>query len=131
MARMDPMKWDWTKVVVDHTHLRVADLAASRSFYETVLEPLEIPLLIDDGETAQFPNFGLSADGTASSGAHVAFVASQREMVDAFHAAGLSAGYRDNGAPGVRSYGPPIMEYYSAYLLDPDGNNVEAVHRSY
>jgi catechol 2,3-dioxygenase-like lactoylglutathione lyase family enzyme len=78
-----------------------------------------------------FANLALSADGDPSERVHVAFAAPAPEVVDAFHAAGLAAGYRDNGAPGPRRYGPPGSTYYAAYLLDPDGNNVEAVHRTF
>jgi catechol 2,3-dioxygenase-like lactoylglutathione lyase family enzyme len=73
-----------------------------------------------------FPSFALSADGPPTENAHIAFIGSSRAQVEAFHAAGLAAGYRDNGAPGLRDYMPG---YYAAYLLDPDGTNVEAVHR--
>jgi catechol 2,3-dioxygenase-like lactoylglutathione lyase family enzyme len=125
------MQWDWRRLVFDHVALRVRDLAASRAFYETVLEPLGLPILLEDEHSVQFPNFVLTLDGPPSERVHVAFVAREREQVHAFHSAGLDAGYADNGAPGVRPYGPPVMEYYSAYLLDPDGHNVEAVLRTF
>jgi catechol 2,3-dioxygenase-like lactoylglutathione lyase family enzyme len=121
---MDPAEYDWSRVVFDHVHLRVADLDASRSFYATVLEPLDVPLLLDTPGLVAFANLALSADGEPSTGVHVAFVARSKEEVDEFHATALAAGYRDNGAPGPRAYGP-----YAAYVLDPDGNNVEAVYR--
>jgi catechol 2,3-dioxygenase-like lactoylglutathione lyase family enzyme len=105
----------------------VADLERSRAFYETVLEPLGIPLLLDTGELVQFANLALSADGSPSERVHLAFIAAGPEAVDAFHRAGIAAGHVDNGAPGLRDYMPG---YYAAYLLDPDGNNVEALHRS-
>jgi len=127
---VDPTEWDWTRPIFDHVHLRVADLAHSKAFYATVLEPLGIPLLLDTGEAAQFANLAVSADGPVSERVHLAFMAGSREQVDAFHRAGIDAGYTDNGAPGERPYGPPVMTYYAAYLLDPDGNNVEAVHRA-
>jgi catechol 2,3-dioxygenase-like lactoylglutathione lyase family enzyme len=123
---MDPSEWDWSRPIFDHVHLRVADLKASKAFYETVLEPLGVPLLFDTGELVAFPNFALSADGPPTEHAHVAFIGGSRQAVDAFHQAGVAAGYRDNGAPGLRDYMPG---YYAAYLLDPDGTNVEAVHR--
>ena len=123
---MDPAEYDWSRIVFDHVHLRVADLEASRSFYLTVLEPLDVPLLLDTPELVAFANLALSADGEPSARVHIAFVASSQEAVDAFHATALAAGYRDNGAPGPRAYGP-----YAAYVLDPDGNNVEAVHRDW
>ena len=128
---MDAREWDWTRTVFDHVHLRVADLGASRAFYTTVLAPLGLPVLLEHEGSVQFPNFALSDDGPASERVHVAFVAAEREQVDAFHRAGVNAGHPDNGAPAVRPYGPPLMEYYSAYLLDPDANNIEVVHRSF
>lgn len=124
------MTWDWTRPIFDHVHLRVADLERSRAFYAAALEPLGIPLLMDAPHLAQFANLALSDDGPVSERVHLAFVASGEPTVQAFHAAGLGAGGQDNGTPGPREYGPPQMTYFSAYLLDPDGNNVEAVHRA-
>lgn len=121
---MDPADWDWSRPIVDHVHLRVADLDASKRFYVTVLEPLGIPLMLDLPQLVALPHLALSADGPPSERVHVAFVARSREEVDAFHRTGLAAGYRDNGAPGPRPHGA-----YAAYLLDPDGNNIEAAFR--
>lgn len=126
---MDPSSWDWSRPLFDHVHLRVRDLQASRAFYLPVLETLGIPLMIDTAESVQFPNFALSADGPPTTHLHVAFIASDRDAVRAFHAAALAAGGTDNGAPGERPYGPPHMETFAAYALDPDGTNVEAVCR--
>jgi catechol 2,3-dioxygenase-like lactoylglutathione lyase family enzyme len=126
---MDAMSYDWTRAIFDHVHLRVADLEASKQFYATVLAPLEIPLLLNTPHLLGFANLALSADKPPTQGAHIAFAADDRATVDAFHAAGVAAGYTDNGAPGVRPYGPPQLETYAAYLLDPDGTNVEAVAR--
>jgi predicted lactoylglutathione lyase len=123
---MDPSRWDWSRPVFDHVHLRVRDLEATKAFYLTVLEPLDIPLLLDTPELVAFANLALSADGPPSERVHIAFTARSRDQVDAFHSAGVAAGYRDNGAPGLRDYMPG---YYAAYLLDPDGTNVEALHR--
>jgi catechol 2,3-dioxygenase-like lactoylglutathione lyase family enzyme len=123
---MEPTDWDWSRPIFDHVHLRVRDLGAARTFYATVLEPLGIPLLLDTEHLLGFANLALSADGPPTERAHIAFIGASREQVDAFHAAGVAAGYRDNGAPGLRDYMPG---YYAAYLLDPDGTNVEAVHR--
>jgi catechol 2,3-dioxygenase-like lactoylglutathione lyase family enzyme len=123
---MDVTQWDWSRHVVDHVHFRVADLAASRSFYATVLEPLGVPLLMEHPGLVLFPNFALSDDAPPTAGAHLAFTASSREAVEAFHRAGVEAGHRSNGEPGLRDYMPG---YYAAYLLDPDGNNIEALHR--
>jgi catechol 2,3-dioxygenase-like lactoylglutathione lyase family enzyme len=123
---MDISEWDWSRPIFDHVHLRVRDLQASKAFYATVLEPLGIPLLLDTEHLLGFANLALSADGPPTEHAHVAFIARSRRAVDAFHEAGVAAGYRDNGAPGLRDYMPG---YYAAYLLDPDGTNVEALYR--
>jgi catechol 2,3-dioxygenase-like lactoylglutathione lyase family enzyme len=122
----DAEGWDWSRAIFDHVHLRVADLERSRAFYLAALEPLGIPLLLDTPELVQFANLALSADKPPSTGVHVAFTTRSREEVDAFHAAAIAAGGTDNGAPGPRDYGP-----YSAYVLDPDGTNVEAAHRAW
>ena len=113
---------------IDHVTIRVADFHASRGFYSTVLAPLALALGWQD-ETlrmAEWGDFSIAQDGKPDSRAvHIAFAASNREEVDAFHEEGIAAGYRDNGAPGERpKYHPG---YYGAFLLDPDGNNVEAV----
>ena len=124
---MDPRDWDWSRAIFSHVHLRVADLERSKGFYATVLEPLGIPLLLDTPNLAQLANLALSDDGPPSERVHIAFAAADRAQVEAFHRAGVEAGHRDNGGPGERQYGPPQMTYYAAYLLDPDGNNIEAV----
>jgi catechol 2,3-dioxygenase-like lactoylglutathione lyase family enzyme len=118
-------------MMYDHIGLHTKDLAKSKRFYEAALEPLGFVLDSSDKETAGFgpsgsPGLWLYASkGTQGTGAHVAFRAPNRRAVDEFHAAGLKAGGRDNGAPGLREdYGP---RYYAAFLIDPDGNNVEAV----
>lgn len=121
----DVQNWDWTRAIFDHVHLRVADLERSRAFYAAALEPLGIPLLLDTPHLIQFANLALSADKPPSTGAHLAFTAGSRAEVDAFHAAAIAAGGTDNGTPGPRDYGP-----YAAYVLDPDGTNLEAAHRS-
>ncbi|MGD9695960.1 MAG: VOC family protein [Thermoleophilia bacterium] len=122
----DPATHDWSRPTVDHVHLRVADLAASRAFYGELLEPLGIPLLLDTPGLVAFGNLALSADGEPSTGVHIAFVAPTRRAVEAFHRVGLAAGGTDNGAPGPRPHGA-----YCAYVLDPDGNNIEAAHREW
>jgi len=121
----DVQNWDWTRAIFDHIHLRVVDLERSRAFYAAALEPLGIPLLLDTPHLIQFANLALSADKPPSTGAHLAFTAGSRAEVDAFHAAAIAAGGTDNGTPGPRDYGP-----YAAYVLDPDGTNLEAAHRS-
>lgn len=116
--------------LIDHLHLVVRDLAASRRFYDAVLEALDVPLG-GAGESWFWADelFVSTADSEAALGqltgrCHLAFQAKDRAMVEAFHRAGLAAGGRDNGAPGERPYHPG---YYAAFLLDPDGNNIEAV----
>lgn len=117
--------------LLDHLHLVVRDLSASRRFYEAVLNALQVPI---GGEGPGFfwadELFISSVDSPAAAGVltgrlHVAFSAADRDTVARFHASGLAAGGTDNGAPGERPYHPG---YFAAYLLDPDGNNVEAVH---
>jgi catechol 2,3-dioxygenase-like lactoylglutathione lyase family enzyme len=109
--------------LLDHLHLHARDLEASKRFYRAALGVLGIPLVETDDH--------LSADelwldqGEPASTVHFAFQAKDRFMVDAWHKAVLAAGGRDNGAPGERPYHPG---YYAAFALDPDGNNVEAVH---
>jgi catechol 2,3-dioxygenase-like lactoylglutathione lyase family enzyme len=117
--------------VYDHIGLKVRDLAASVRFYQAALAALGYELCSGDDGGAGFgppgaPSLWLSAgDGPAAHGAHVAFRAADPAAVDAFHAAGLAAGGCDHGSPGLRpDYGPA---YYAAFLIDPDGNNVEAV----
>ena len=117
--------------LIDHLQLVVRDLAASRRFYEASLATLGI-LIGGAGEMFFWADelFVSSADSEAASGQltgrhHLAFQAKDRAAVDAFHQAALGNGGRDNGAPGERPYHPG---YYAAFLLDPDGNNIEAVH---
>ncbi len=117
--------------LIDHVQLVVRDLAASRRFYDAVFAALDIPL---GGEAEDYfwvdELFISSADSKAAQGHltgrhHLAFQAKDRAAVDAFHKAGLAAGAKDNGAPGIRAYHPG---YYAAFLIDPDGNNIEAVY---
>jgi len=122
--------WDWERIVFDHVQIGVRDAAASIGFYKTVLATLEIPPLWERADGAQFANLVVRED-EPSGPIHIAFVAASREQVDAFHRAGIDAGFRDNGVPGVREQysSPEAGRYYAAFLLDPDGNNVEAVRR--
>ena len=116
----------------DHLTLKVRNLQASLQFYRRVLEPLGHVIASSDQTSAGLgpqgaPSFWLLAQPTEPTrGIHIAFRARDRAAVDAFYQAGLAAEGRDNGAPGHRrDYGPT---YYAAFLFDPDGNNVEAVH---
>jgi catechol 2,3-dioxygenase-like lactoylglutathione lyase family enzyme len=121
------------RIVIDHISVGVSDLARSRDFYRRALTPLGFAELGAWRDDATEVAFGLEeADDFAIStayvvgGLHVAFAADRREQVDAFYAAALEAGGRDNGPPGLRpKYSP---NYYGAFVLDPDGHNVEAVH---
>ena len=110
--------------LVDHVHIRVRDLEASKRFYRAALRALGLDLTWEgDGAFAADELF-VSDDGEPTARLHLAFQAADHEAVDRFHEAALAAGGRDNGGPGERHYHPG---YYSAYALDPDGNNVEAV----
>jgi catechol 2,3-dioxygenase-like lactoylglutathione lyase family enzyme len=123
--------WDWTRVIFDHVQIAARDLDASVAFYRTVLEPLDIPV-VDEWENAvQFANLVVTTKETPGGPGHIAFVAASPAQVDAFHRAGIEAGYEDHGAPGIRErYSSEAGgQYYAAFLLDPDGNNIEAVHR--
>lgn len=117
--------------LLDHLHLVVRDLGASKRFYAAVLEAVGVPL---GGEGPDFfwadELFVSTATSRAASGSvtgrtHLAFQAKDRATVDGFHAAAVAAGGKDNGAPGERPYHPG---YYAAFVLDPDGNNVEIVN---
>lgn len=110
--------------LIDHIHLRVADLDKSRAFYRAALEALGRQIT-HEGEKffAADELFVDAADGYVTQ-IHLAFQADGPEMVQRFHAAALAAGGTDNGAPGERAYHPG---YYACFVLDPDGNNIEAV----
>lgn len=111
--------------LIDHVQLRAADLEASKRFYRAVLEPLGMAGAIVEGEGHFYVDelYIDKADGPVSR-VHLAFQAKDRAAVDAFHKAALAAGAKDHGGPGERKYHPG---YYAAFVLDPDGNNVEAV----
>jgi catechol 2,3-dioxygenase-like lactoylglutathione lyase family enzyme len=110
--------------LIDHIHLRARDLDASKRFYKAVLAALGIPVLADEPDHLAADELWIDA-GEQSSRVHFAFQAKDRDAVKRFYAAGMAAGGQDNGAPGERPYHPG---YYAAFLRDPDGNNVEAVH---
>ena len=117
--------------LIDHIQLVVSDLAASKTFYEAALGALNIPLggSADDyfwaDELFISTATSVAAQGQVTGRCHLAFQAQDRAMVDAFYAAALANGGTGNGAPGERPYHPG---YYAAFVLDPDGNNIEAVH---
>ena len=114
------------RIVVDHLDVHASDYAESVRFYETVLAQLGIPRVAETDEWTCFTNVNVSRRPPATTGLHLCFHAGSREQVDAFHSAGVAAGFRSNGTPGHRDYGPG---YYAAYLFDPDGNNIEALYR--
>ena len=122
--------------MIDHVGFAVQDLARSRRFYEAALKPLGIEVLMEiPGDVVEGGAIGLGADGKpffwlgqhSASGiaTHIAFTAEDRRTVDQFYQAALAAGGKDNGAPGLRPHYHP--DYYGAFVLDPDGFNVEAV----
>jgi catechol 2,3-dioxygenase-like lactoylglutathione lyase family enzyme len=122
------------RVVIDHMAIGVSDLRASRRFYLAALAPLGF---VEQGSWSEgasevafgpddLDDFAISTHYPPASGGHVAFAADSREQVDAFYDAAIAAGGTDNGGPGVRlEYSPG---YYGAFVLDPDGFNVEAVY---
>jgi catechol 2,3-dioxygenase-like lactoylglutathione lyase family enzyme len=116
---------------IDHLSIRVADSAASRRFYETIAPYAGIELA-SVNERSRFigagGSFTVLEDGRPAEHVHLAFPASENVTVDAFHRAAVEAGYRDNGAPGERAQYHP--GYYAAYVLDPDGHNVEVVNHN-
>ena len=122
--------------MIDHTGISVADFEVSKAFYDRVMAPLGASLLYMvpaeftggakvGGYGRTKPDFWLHESADAGPGRHYAFTARSRAEVDAFHAAALAAGGRDNGAPGLRPHYHP--NYYGAFVFDPDGNNIEAV----
>lgn len=110
--------------LIDHVHLRVSDLEASRRFYRAVLQAIGRDFTSESPRHFSSDELWVDqADGPVSR-VHLAFQARDRDAVHAFHAAALAHGGRDNGGPGERSYHPG---YYAAFAFDPDGNNIEAV----
>lgn len=122
--------------MIDHIEIPVTDPDAARDFYEAALAPLGVACIVTvpaDRSASGTPRHGLGHSGyprlwlhgeaPAPGGLHIAFAAPDRATVDAFHAAPLAAGGRDNGAPGIRARYHP--HYYAAYVLDGDGNNIE------
>jgi catechol 2,3-dioxygenase-like lactoylglutathione lyase family enzyme len=118
--------WDWSRIIFDHVEVDATDYEESVRFYETVLAPLGIPRLAETEEWTCFANLNVVDRRPPTQNLHLCFYTRSRDEVDAFHRAGVQAGFRSNGEPGYRDYGPG---YYAAYLLDPDGNNIEALYR--
>jgi catechol 2,3-dioxygenase-like lactoylglutathione lyase family enzyme len=128
--------------MLDHITFAVTDYARSKAFYEKALAPLGIKLVAEFGTYGGFgsgsraffwisgkaPDYWTTAHTAGSAPMHVAFTAADRATVNAFYAAGREAGAPDNGAPGPRALYHP--HYYGAFILDPDGNNIEAVCHS-
>lgn len=122
--------------MIDHLGIAVSDYPASKAFYDAAMAPLGASLLYEVppqftggakvvGYGRDRPVFWLHEGAEPGPGRHVAFTARSRAEVDAFHAAALTAGGKDNGAPGLRPH--YHADYYGAFVLDPDGNNIEAV----
>ncbi len=126
--------------MIDHIGVNVSDFAVSKRFYQSALAPLgysllrEVPAASTGGRSragfgvAPKPDFWITQGQPNRPANHIAFRVTSRDLVDAFHRAALAAGGRDNGAPGLRPH--YHADYYGAFVLDPDGHNVEAVcHR--
>jgi catechol 2,3-dioxygenase-like lactoylglutathione lyase family enzyme len=122
--------------MIDHIGFSVSDYSRAKAFYEKALAPLGYRLVKEvqqhengfsaagfgiDGK----PDFWIGGEGALNKSVHIAIVAKTRAMVDDFHRTGLAAGGKDNGAPGLRPHYHP--NYYGAFVLDPDGHNIEAV----
>jgi catechol 2,3-dioxygenase-like lactoylglutathione lyase family enzyme len=122
--------------MIDHVGFPVSDYARSKAFYSQALAPLGYTLIMEVGETESGspavgfgregkPDLWIGGEGGLTGVLHIAIVADDRRTVDAFYRAALAAGGRDNGAPGLRAHYHP--NYYGAFVLDPDGHNIEAV----
>lgn len=128
--------------MIDHMGFAVSDLRVSRRFYEATLAPLGLGVIMEvnpqehgsKGNAIGFgkdgnPFFWIGDNERVGEGLHIAFAVESRALVDAFHAAALAAGGKDHGGPGIRAHYHP--NYYAAFILDPDGFNIEAVcHRA-
>lgn len=122
--------------MLDHVGILVADWAKARTFYDAAFGPFGITMLNEvpveftggvkvGGYGKESPDFWLTESAQTGPGRHYAFRAQTRAEVDAFYAAAMAAGGQDNGAPGLREHYHPT--YYGAFVIDPDGNNIEAV----
>lgn len=120
--------------MLDHVTIGVTDIEHSRRFYDSALRPLGIARLYGDED--HFAGYGvkpkaffwIGVRNQPQTGSHIAFAAPDRATVDQFYAAAIAAGARDNGPPGLRPHYD--LNYYGAFVLDPDGHNVEAVCRA-
>ncbi len=120
--------------ILDHVGICVTDFERSKAFYQVALAPLGLGIRMEFPGTGSACGFGrggkpavwISGGAKTSPRVHIAFAAPSREAVDEFHKAALAAGATDNGAPGVREHYHP--HYYGAFVLDPDGHNIEAVY---
>ena len=117
-------------MIIDHIGLFVSDVDKSKEFYSRVLLPLNIELVTEEQGWAGYgkygkPDFWFGTDENVQSPMHIAFIAENRESVNQFYEAAISAGGRDNGKPGIRNIYHP--NYYGAFVIDPDGPNIEAV----
>lgn len=114
--------------MLDHIGLRTTRFDTLMQFYKAALEPVGYVVMVEYPGAAGFgrehPDFWIGADEKGGSNIHLAFKTDSRAAVDAFHAASLGNGGTDNGAPGLRDYTP---NYYAAFIIDPDGNNLEVV----
>jgi catechol 2,3-dioxygenase-like lactoylglutathione lyase family enzyme len=113
-------------MVVDHLDIHTTNFGESVRFYEAVLTPLGIPKLYERETEACFTHVNVVAAEAPTTNLHLCFYARSKAEVEDFHSAGVGHGFISNGGPGYRDYAPG---YYAAYLLDPDGNNVEALYR--
>jgi catechol 2,3-dioxygenase-like lactoylglutathione lyase family enzyme len=122
--------------MIDHVGFPVSDYARSKAFYERALAPLGYTLVMEvqqnehDAKAAGFgangkANFWIGGEGGLERALHIAIAAKDRASVDAFYRTAIGAGAKDNGAPGIRAHYHP--NYYAAFVLDPDGHNIEAV----
>jgi catechol 2,3-dioxygenase-like lactoylglutathione lyase family enzyme len=125
--------------MIDHIGFPVSDYARAKAFYEKALAPLGYSLVMEVDQTenghqaAGFgangkPDFWIGGEGRLDKPVHIAILARDRPTVDAFYKAAMAAGGKDNGAPGIRAHYHP--NYYGAFVLDPDGHNIEAVCHS-
>jgi catechol 2,3-dioxygenase-like lactoylglutathione lyase family enzyme len=119
--------------MLDHVTVGVEDIERAQRFYDSALRPLGVTRLYGDGD--RFAGYGVNPKAffwigirnKPQTGSHIAFAADDRATVDRFYEAAITAGGKDNGPPGIRAHYDP--DYYGAFVLDPDGHNVEAVCR--